>query len=250
MEANALDGDDTITLPPGNYILTLAGANENAAMTGDLDITDAGNSLTITADFLDSPAVIDGGGIDRVFHVLFSATLNIAGVTIVDGNAAGSSGGAINVAGGSLSLTRSTLSGNTAMDGGAIAISAATGFPFFLPAASAALAASTISGNTGTAKAGGIENGSTAALTLTNSTLSGNTTLGVGGGILNEGPASATLTNTTITDNLAGASGGGALTLAAPFRSRTRSSPATAAATASAPSSPSTTTSISTAPAI
>ena len=209
MEANALDGDDTITLPPGNYILTLAGANENAAMTGDLDITDAGNSLTITADFLDSPAVIDGGGIDRVFHVLFSATLNIAGVTIVDGNAAGSSGGAINVAGGSLSLTRSTLSGNTAMDGGAIAISAATGFPFFLPAASAALAASTISGNTATDEGGGIFNAG--ALTLTDTSVTNNTA-NAGGGIASTGgAASLTLTNSTVGFNTATPSDGGGI---------------------------------------
>ncbi len=209
MEANALDGDDTITLPPGNYILTLAGANENAAMTGDLDITDAGNSLTITADFLDSPAVIDGGGIDRVFHVLFSATLNISGVTIVDGNAAGSSGGAINVAGGSLSLTRSTLSGNTAMDGGAIAISAATGFPFFLPAASAALAASTISGNTATDEGGGIFNAG--ALTLTDTSVTNNTA-NAGGGIASTGgAASLTLTNSTVGFNTATPSDGGGI---------------------------------------
>ena len=209
MEANALDGDDTITLPPGKYILTLAEANENAAMTGDLDITDAGNSLTITADFLDSPAVIDGGGIDRVFHVLFSATLNIAGVTIVDGNAAGSSGGAINVAGGSLSLTRSTLSGNTAMDGGAIAISAATGFPFFLPAASAALAASTISGNTATDEGGGIFNAG--ALTLTDTSVTNNTANARGGIASTGGAASLTLTNSTVGFNTATPSDGGGI---------------------------------------
>lgn len=37
--ANANAGADTITLPAGTYTLTLVGANEDAAATGDLDIT-------------------------------------------------------------------------------------------------------------------------------------------------------------------------------------------------------------------
>ena len=36
--ANAATGADTITLPAGTYTLTRAGANEDAASTGDLDI--------------------------------------------------------------------------------------------------------------------------------------------------------------------------------------------------------------------
>src|SRR5262245_19424629 len=45
MEANATAGNDTINLPAGTYTLALQGTGENAAATGDLDITD---SLTIT----------------------------------------------------------------------------------------------------------------------------------------------------------------------------------------------------------
>src|SRR5206468_2703674 len=41
MEANALPGSDTITLPAGNFNLTISGSNEDASATGDLDITDA-----------------------------------------------------------------------------------------------------------------------------------------------------------------------------------------------------------------
>lgn len=44
-EANALAGDDTITLPAGTYTLTIAGAHEYNAATGDLDIRE---NLTIT----------------------------------------------------------------------------------------------------------------------------------------------------------------------------------------------------------
>src|ERR1039457_2976318 len=47
LAANANAGADTITLPAGTYTLTLAnsgGLNEDACLTGDLDVTD---SLTI-----------------------------------------------------------------------------------------------------------------------------------------------------------------------------------------------------------
>ena len=37
---NALPGADTITVPAGTYTLSIAGTFEDAAATGDLDITD------------------------------------------------------------------------------------------------------------------------------------------------------------------------------------------------------------------
>ncbi len=39
-ESNALPGPDTVILPAGVYTLTIAGAGEDAAATGDLDITE------------------------------------------------------------------------------------------------------------------------------------------------------------------------------------------------------------------
>src|SRR5262249_12990409 len=39
-EANAHSGKDSITLPAGTYTLSIAGPAEDAAATGDLDITD------------------------------------------------------------------------------------------------------------------------------------------------------------------------------------------------------------------
>src|SRR6266404_7208434 len=44
-EANANTGPDTITVPDGTYMLTIAGRDEDSAATGDLDITD---DVTIT----------------------------------------------------------------------------------------------------------------------------------------------------------------------------------------------------------
>lgn len=63
-QANAKPGLDEIHLPAGTFSLSIAGAGENAAATGDLDVTDdvtlvgAGEGLT----------VIDAAGLDRVFE--------------------------------------------------------------------------------------------------------------------------------------------------------------------------------------
>ncbi|HYV66156.1 MAG TPA: CSLREA domain-containing protein, partial [Myxococcales bacterium] len=64
-EANALAGADTVVLPAGTYLLTLAGAGEDGAATGDLDIT--GDLIIAGAGA--ASTVVDGNGLDRVFHV-------------------------------------------------------------------------------------------------------------------------------------------------------------------------------------
>lgn len=75
-------GDDTIVLPAGVYPLALPGRVENAALTGDLDVT---ASLTLTGAGRDF-TVIDGGQLDRLFHVLSPATLRISDLTVRNGN--------------------------------------------------------------------------------------------------------------------------------------------------------------------
>src|SRR5215216_4717200 len=64
--ANAAPGADTITLPAGTFTLTRAGAGEDAAATGDLDIA---GDLTIAGKGAGT-TIIDGGGIDRVVDVI------------------------------------------------------------------------------------------------------------------------------------------------------------------------------------
>jgi CSLREA domain-containing protein len=97
-EANALVGADEIRLKAAVYRLTLTGAGEDAAATGDLDITDSvtivGKGATLT--------VVDGHHSDRVFHVFGAATVaNFVGMkiqngVIATGDAAG--GGIANIA--------------------------------------------------------------------------------------------------------------------------------------------------------
>jgi len=64
-QANATVGSDVIELPSGYFTLTLTGANEDAALTGDLDIRD---SVVISGQGPED-SVIDGNLADRVMHI-------------------------------------------------------------------------------------------------------------------------------------------------------------------------------------
>lgn len=158
--SGALDASNTITfnLPsPGTItlgsVLVLSNTNSTTTITGPGE-----TALTIS-----------GGGTTSVFTVDTSVTANITGLTISNAHGAGS-GGIDNL--GTLSVTNSTFSGNTAIGGG-------------------------------------IDNQGT--LTITNSTLSGNTA-NLGGGVaivIDERGLPSTLTNVTITGNRATTRGGG-----------------------------------------
>jgi len=138
---------------------------------------------------------VDGNEDHGVFGIDGSATVELRGFTITKGfPGPGHQGGGIWVAG-TLTLTNSTVSGNTAYVGGGI-----------WTTGTLTLTNSTVSGNTATANGGGIYT-STGTLTLTNSAVSGNSASG-GGGISNH--AILTLTNSTVSGNTAeGGNGGG-----------------------------------------
>jgi len=176
--ANALAGADVITVPAGTYTLTITGTGEDGNATGDLDlnsditITGAGAGTTIIqAGTLGYP---DGGanGIDRVFHIPGAYTVNISGVTIANGKITGTGGGIYNYSG-TLTVTNSTFSDNSATYGGGI-----------YNEGTLTVTNSTFSGNSAT-YGGGIYNQGT--LTVTNSTFSGNAATTYGGGIYNQG---------------------------------------------------------------
>ncbi len=124
-EANALPGNDIINLPVGHYVLTIAGRDEDAAATGDLDITGTvsvyGTGAQVTT--------IDANAIDRVFD-LRSGTLELVGVTITGGSATTATsalGGGIRADGNLLVLGGCRILDNTANLGGGISSGAATG---------------------------------------------------------------------------------------------------------------------------
>jgi CSLREA domain-containing protein len=120
MEANALGGSHTIFLPSGTYALTRAGIGEDAASTGDLDIT--ADILIINGT--NTPPVVFGNHGDRIFDVLSGGTLTLRNVSVAGGfaNAPGNvHGGAVRVAAGAtLELDRVVMSSNIGNIGGAI----------------------------------------------------------------------------------------------------------------------------------
>ncbi len=178
-QANALAGHDTIMLPAGTYKLTISGRCEDAAATGDLDITD---DLTITGAGA-ATTIIDGGGIDRVFDVW--APLGVSGVAIRNGNPG----------------TMLCPSGQLPLGGG---IYSAAG----MSTASVALTNVIVTDNTAT-HGGGIENDLGSTLVVSGVTVSGNMASVAGGGIENEaGAPGATLTNVTVSGNTAGTGAG------------------------------------------
>jgi hypothetical protein len=84
IRANGSGTENTIILPTGTYLLTIPGADEDAARTGDLDIT-RGN-LTIMAEGT-NVATIDATGLgDRVFHIWPNAQLTLRNLIITGGS--------------------------------------------------------------------------------------------------------------------------------------------------------------------
>lgn len=99
-EANALAGDDTITLPAGTFTQTLvSAADENANAGGDWDIA---SNITIngagaSGTFIQA-AAIAGTATERVIDVR-SGTVFISGVTVRNGRFTGTSGGSFSFSG-------------------------------------------------------------------------------------------------------------------------------------------------------
>ena len=204
--ANASGTADRILLPEGTYTLTQAGAGNANPAQGDLDITGA-QTLEIIGQ--GNGAIIDGGAIDRVFHVNPGAgNVTMTNLTIQNGTA---QGGGLNDRGGgiyldgltNLILTDVTVTGNTATSfGGGINNLGGT----------LTMNRVTISGNTSTIGSGGaIRNeedfgGNAGNVVGTNVTMSGNIAAGgggTGGAIVNTDTAQMTLTHATIVSNTA-----------------------------------------------
>jgi predicted outer membrane repeat protein len=163
----ALSGD-VINVPACVITLALPGV-EDANAGGDLDIV--AKSVTIVGAG-PGRTVIDGGAIDRVFHVLTGSNLTLVGMTIRNGNAPMGGGGGIRGQGGSeLTLTDVVVSGNQSTAGG-----------------------------------GGVA--TEGLLTLDHVIVRGNVAATIGGGILTISSPSALITNSVVADNQ-GSDGGG-----------------------------------------
>lgn len=116
-EANALFGADGIYLPAGTYTLSRAGAGEDLAATGDLDVTSA---ITLLGDGWWASTIQMTAALDRIFHVQGFAALELGDVTLTGGVVAGVGGGVHVQAGGAFELSRSRIRSCSAHHGGAI----------------------------------------------------------------------------------------------------------------------------------
>ncbi|NDJ36766.1 MAG: hypothetical protein GYB64_19100 [Chloroflexi bacterium] len=199
IEANALPGADTITLPNGTYTLTLAGADEDTAATGDLDVTD---TLTITGASR-TGTVINANGLDRHFDGL-GGSLTLEDMTLSGGDtslAGDTDGGSIAFGGVDLVLNRVEVSNNVSgFSAGGVAVLFASG--------TVTITDSIIVSNEAAAWGGGalIEQNAT----ISGTTISLNSAAFDGGGITNNNVASTIdISRSTITANEAGGTGGG-----------------------------------------
>src|SRR5262245_50695424 len=112
--ANDNRQDDTIQLAVGNYNLSIAGANEDAGATGDLDLTESGRTLSIVGAGAALTA-INANGLDRVLQVFPGVTVQLRNLSLTGGDVLGDGGGLLNA--GKVTLIDCDVSGNTARSG-------------------------------------------------------------------------------------------------------------------------------------
>jgi len=190
-----------IALATSGDSLSIAAATyqENLTIPVSLNMVGSGAMTTI----------VDGGGISRVVSIVNpSLSVTISRLTLRHG--LGTIGGGIyNV--GTLTVSSSTVSGNTAQ-GSIMAHLAASGGGIF-SRGSATIRNSTLTGNLAKCSSqiscfgGGVFNNG--VMTIVNSTISGNTS-NDGGGIFEDG-ASLNISNTTLSANFAIATRGGGI---------------------------------------
>ena len=233
---------DTINFSPNlptpfTITLTTSGANEDASLTGDIDITE---DLSIIGSG-SAYTLIDGNHSDRIFDIHTGAHVTLSNMTVQNGDPGGmANGGGIQVEG-ALTMNNSTIRANQGDGisnlGGGLVLSNVRVLDNLGDYGirnenngTLTIDDSTISGNQG----GGIYN-NTSSVTLTNLLVNNNAGSGVyntgatlshltvsssailnnsttlnGGGIFNEGTgAIASISTTTIRNNSASAAGGG-----------------------------------------
>ncbi len=110
---------DVIDLPDGVFTIALAGVSEDSNATGDFDINDSAGLRIIGDDTTET--IIDGGGVDRILHVL-AGSLELNSLTLQNGRAPATTpeGAAINYVtpGGTLDIIDTHIFSNSAATNG------------------------------------------------------------------------------------------------------------------------------------
>ena len=205
LAANAAGSDDSITVPTSGtpYALTITGADEEAAATGDLDILPNTGTLSISGDGLGT-VFIDGNDTDRIFDLRANpvvgspdANLSLSGLVLTDGSVV-ASGGAIRSDEGTLNLNSTALASNLSTgEGGAI----------YNDDGVVTVSGGIITDNTGS-QGGAVANDLDGTLSIFGSGLSGNQSTGNGGTIHNDADSRTTIMGSSIGDSVSGSHGG------------------------------------------
>jgi CSLREA domain-containing protein len=196
--ANACAGHQTINVPAGGYSLTLLGAEEDLAATGDLDITE---DVTILGEGVPS---IDGVTKDRIFEIFSPAVVEIDHFILINGLA--QLGGAIRSQG-ELTVTNSSIHNNSAEvpPGGS---GASSGGGIFVEAGTTSLINTQLFENFAD-YGGGVHNFATATFNMTGGLLAMNEASGWGGGLWNNMASTANLEDVEIARNTTAERGAG-----------------------------------------
>ena len=195
--ANTRVGDDDIVFAP-NVTGTIQLASALPALSSNIAIEGPGaDVLTVRRNT---------GGVYRLFTINPGSVVSLSGLTLTNGDATGSTGGAIYNDHATVGLTSCVVTGNKANAGGGIYNQGSTSGVASLTLNNTTLTAnSTVGqfGNGGAIFSTGVSGG-TALLTLTNCTVTGNTTVIGTPGIENfgfSGTASASVKNCTFSGN-------------------------------------------------
>ncbi len=183
LASNAAPGTNTINVPPGDYTLTVTGASEDAAATGDLDVLHG--DVTIVGTGGAAMTTIHGSG-DRIFDVPATganpSALTLSGLTLTGGGAV-RFGAAVEVdTRTKLTLSHDVVTTNATTDGGRGAgvdyAPTDTGSGYEMVVAGSTFSNNVTGGATLQGASGGaiawVPAGGTGALTVTDSTFTNN----------------------------------------------------------------------------
>jgi CSLREA domain-containing protein len=220
-ETNALTGPDRVVLPPGTYVLTLPGAQENGGATGDLDVT---GTLELVGSGATS-TIVDAARLDRVIEFLppgLAYRLTVTGLTLQHGSEPIGAGGGLFSLFGDVSISDCIVQDNLGNVGGGLYFEWAADIVRTIVRRNVAIAGgglrgyrdvtiteSTITDNYAhTGLGGGIFHVGDGELHIDRSTISGNHAVTDGGGIATASEEFV-VTSSTISGNEAGRDGGG-----------------------------------------
>ncbi len=204
--ANTAATDDIV-----NFDGTVFGSPQTILLTLGEIVAAANGTLTINGTSA-SMLTISGNNTSRILASSPNAVININNLRFTAGNGVGAvnsgRGGAIYNVGGTMVITNSIITGNTAANGGGLNNSASAS-----PSVPANLTLNNceVSNNTSTSSGGGMQNFSTSTVIINGSTFSGNmggSTTGGGGGQFN---GTVRITNSTFANNTATAGPGGGM---------------------------------------